>query len=488
MTKLAIATVIASLLLGACEHKAVSTATPAGSSTPVAATTPKLATPPPIPRERAVGTLAAWMDAQNRNSFGEYQKLYGEPFVGIKRTGEVEKEYQLRGWLEDRWQLFQRNPLVTVENVKVITTATTAIVEFDQTWKTSRFQDFGRKRLVLKRDPNDGHLRIGREEMLTSTTSAVKVARPALPEGAHYFIKKTAGGFGAVLGLLATAKATGPYKKIEWGLAERAVKLDTAKQAGDMIGQEVDVYALDAQPCLTKIVGIVAVAEAYGGVDPNDPDGPRQTWELAGDTGIFLIADLRPVNGACADPLWGRLSSLPKPTAYETRKASPEELQRAILALNHTAQGREAQRMYLAAKQKAAADNPDQPLDSKYTPLNWYQSKPEATATVMTNPKSKESYVNIEIYTTDGPCDGGFYALATFKITDQNLIEITPQWPETAARDLGYTLYGFLPETGAQLPENAQPVFFSGCLLYANNGTGWVPAKHDSGPRLICGC
>jgi hypothetical protein len=461
---------------------AVTTASAAASTR--AATSASAATDKPtsLPAELVQATLTAWVDAQNRNSFEDYKVLYGEPFVGIKRVGEVEKQFLLPGWLEDRRQLFQRNPLVTVENVKVMTTASTAIVEFDQTWKTARFQDFGRKRLVLNRDPKDGKLRIGREEMLTSNAGAAKITRPELPAGTHYFIKKTTGGFGAVLGLMGQAKATGKVTSVDFGHAQRAVNLDTAKRASQMVGSEIDVYSESGKPCSTKIVGIVAIAEAFIMVDEEDPNVPQQVWDLAGTSGTFLVADLRPATGTCSEPLWGRLSSLPKPTVYETRKATTDEVQRAIVALDRTAQGRDAQKTYLEWKQR-----PSEVANAAYAAAHWYEAEPETTVKVVTNPATQESYITIELSALGGPC-GGLYALAMFKITDQELIEITPQWPAAAARDVGYSLWGFLPEGAAQLAESPQLVLFNGNLLYAHNGTGWVPAKHASGPRMMCGC
>lgn len=448
----------------------------------VASTSPKAAQATSIPTEVAQATLNAWVDAQNRNSFEDYKVLYGEPFVGIKRTGNVEKQFHLPGWLEDRRQLFQRNPLVTVENVNVMATASTAVIEFDQTWKTARFQDFGRKRLVLNRDAKDGQLRIGREEMLTSTAGAATIVRPELPPGAHYFIKKTTGGFGAVLGLMGQARATGKVAPVDFGHAQRSVNLDTAKRASQMVGSEIDVYSESGKSCLTKIVGIVAIAEAFIMVDEEDPNTPQQVWDFAGASGTFLVADLRPVTGACTDPLWGRLASLPKPLVYETRKATPDEVQRAVAALDRTVQGQDAQKTYLEWKQR-----PSEVANPSYAAAHWYEAEPETTAKVVTNPVTKESYITVELSALGGPC-GGLYALAMFKITDQNLIEITPQWPTAAARDVGYSLWGFLPEGAAQLAENPQIVFFNGSLLYAHNGTGWVPAKHASGPRMMCGC
>jgi hypothetical protein len=459
---------------------------PVASAPAVASSAPKVETPAAISAEAAQATLTAWVEAQNRNSFEDYRGLYGEPFVGIKRVGNVEKQFLLPGWLEDRRQLFQRNPLVTAENVKIVTTASTAIVEFDQTWKTARFQDFGRKRLVLVRDakdgPKDGKLRIGREEMLTSTAGAAKITRPELPPGAHYFIKKTVGGFGAVLGLMGQAQATGKVAPVDFGHAQRAVKLDTAKRASEMIGTEIDVYSENGKPCVTKVVGIVALAEAFIMVDEEDPNAAQQFWDFAGDSGTFLLADLRPVNGACTNPLWARLASLPKPIVYETREATADELRRVVLALDRTVQGQDAQRTYLDWKQR-----PSEVANAAYAASHWYEAEPEAHAKVMTNPVTKESYINVELSALGGPC-GGLYALALFKVTDQNLIEITPQWPAAAARDIGYSHWGFLPEGATQLAESAQPVFFNGGLLYAHNGTGWIPTKHASGPHMMCGC
>jgi hypothetical protein len=170
---------------------------------------------------------------------------------------------------------------------------------------------------------------------------------------------------------------------------------------------------------------------------------------------------------------------------YETRKATSEELQRGILALRGTAQGIEAQRMYLEEKKWLAPKLHGEARVAQFKSQYWYEAEPDHSATVMTNPKTKESYINVE---GSAMGCGGFYAVATFKITDQTLIEVTSPWPTTAARDIGYTLGRFLPDAAAQIEESAHPIFFNRFLLYANNGTGWVPSKHFSGPRFTCGC
>jgi ketosteroid isomerase-like protein len=115
-----------------------------------------------------------WKAAQNQRDFAAYQPLYAVRMTGIKRVGPRVFTFDREGWMKDRGRMFRKKMEVAVDEVDVKVAGPSAVVRFEQTFKQGRFQDTGRKQLVVVRE--GGELRIAREEMLSSTVIGAKAA------------------------------------------------------------------------------------------------------------------------------------------------------------------------------------------------------------------------------------------------------------------------------------------------------------------------
>ncbi len=120
--------------------------------------------------------LVTWAAAQGRGDAPAYLGLY-EPgtFVGTKRLRDGgEKTYDYVAWKADREKLLKGRPKV-VADAPIFETwhdgklpTSTARATFVQRWKSGAYEDHGKKVLTLFR-ADDGHYKITREEMLTSS-------------------------------------------------------------------------------------------------------------------------------------------------------------------------------------------------------------------------------------------------------------------------------------------------------------------------------
>jgi hypothetical protein len=111
--------------------------------------------------------LTYWVSAQNRKAFDDYERFYGDSFVGIDRAGEMERRLSLKDWLESRRRLFEKGSHLKLENVKVVTTSETAAAEFDQIWEPPLAGETSKKRLIIRR-ALDSSLQIVEEEIAPS--------------------------------------------------------------------------------------------------------------------------------------------------------------------------------------------------------------------------------------------------------------------------------------------------------------------------------
>lgn len=130
----------------------------------------------PMNEVSARALLDAWLSAQNEGNFERYSALFADPFQGVKRADDRVYRFGRAAWLENRARMFQRPMSVTLSDVTVRATATTATIRFTQRWSSATFEDVGPKEIVLV--VQDGELRIAREEMLESERE-----RPQLESG-----------------------------------------------------------------------------------------------------------------------------------------------------------------------------------------------------------------------------------------------------------------------------------------------------------------
>lgn len=127
--------------------------------------------PNEVDRRDAEALRAAWLAAQNKGDFAGYQKLYGDKFTGVRRSGKQVRRFDRAGWVADRGRMFQKPMEVTVDAVHVIAHEARTHLFFTQTFEQGSYKDTGRKWMALERAA-DGALRIAREEMLDSTIIA----------------------------------------------------------------------------------------------------------------------------------------------------------------------------------------------------------------------------------------------------------------------------------------------------------------------------
>ena len=124
-------------------------------------------------REEAEALLATWLAAQSGGDFAGYQKLYGDRFTGVRRSGKQVRRFDRAGWMKDRGRMFERPMAVTAEAVHVVAHGAQTHVFFTQTFEQGTYKDTGRKWMALERAAG-GPLRIAREEMLDSTLIAAQ--------------------------------------------------------------------------------------------------------------------------------------------------------------------------------------------------------------------------------------------------------------------------------------------------------------------------
>src|SRR5262249_30328876 len=124
---------------------------------------------------RADELLERWLKAQNDGDFSAYQALYAPEFQGIRRSGPRVARFDRAAWLKDRERMFKQRMVINADHVRWATSRDQARGIFDQTFRSGRYQDRGKKELVLVE--RAGALAIVREEMLTSQIGAADAAR-----------------------------------------------------------------------------------------------------------------------------------------------------------------------------------------------------------------------------------------------------------------------------------------------------------------------
>jgi ketosteroid isomerase-like protein len=352
-----------SLLLASCDADRPQTppiTTPIKTPTPVATPTPiKTPTPPtPVPTAPPIAAaevsqlVDAWLAAQNSGDLAAYLALYAEPFEGVKRSGERVLHLDRAGWVADRTKMFAKKMTVSVADLAIITTATSARLTLTQTWAGGNFKDVGPKRIVVIKQA--GALRIAREEMLASTVAGVQPLPFHTPEQLALVILD--GGPQVVLDvapdpawaegapeLLADAEPF-PTRR-----AVTASKLPANLSA--WTGKRVRLYG-DAGPVCTATLASPAllgrvmphfgeVARWHGHADDGAPALSKaqiavNAWDLAGGAapnGLMLTAAITEPEGDCKTALWAQLASEPERKVTKAEWATPERAQQVLAAL-----------------------------------------------------------------------------------------------------------------------------------------------------------
>jgi hypothetical protein len=336
-------------LLAACRQRA----TPDGSSAPVVSVKQ-------VP-SGAAGAVAAlpgtagavsergakleafverWRSAQNRSNFEDYERLYANRFVGIKRVGQQAFRFDRKRWLLDRKGMFAHKHEVTTKDLTVVDLGKTAVARFEQTFASRSFKDVGTKQLVLLEE--DGELRIGREEMLTSlvTAAAGIVDFPDFSFVVHHggrafaLLERRDPEQGAAIEFVDFESALSPLESeatlpsSRRGLARRALTL----------------YGESGEVCRSHVARVVTLSLAiphfgqrqqWAG-ELGEPPTPkpviaRDLVKLSGSAGSYLTLELA-ANPACTKAQWARAADRPAPQLFTRRAATATETTSALAA------------------------------------------------------------------------------------------------------------------------------------------------------------
>ena len=316
------------LLLGCSRSDSVANPKPANEAPAPApaAAAPKVATAQSVLSEASASALVnAWIDAQNRQSFDDYERLYAERFYGVKRAGEITTRFDRKGWLRDRKGMFSRPFRVSVEGLAIRVAAETAVAEFEQSFQSQNYADTGPKQLVMI--VQDGVLKITREELFRSG----RVTNQALaPSSADFAFVREIGDRRYWIGGDASPEAqlvTGPPVRV--GPAGAFAKLsDSSKLPAalkELVGASVAIEpGIVEPPC-------VAVLSEWGVLAELEPHfATRERWDgsegealteaqiareifgpdvVSGRDHHFAV-DITEATKRCASARWGRLQSL----------------------------------------------------------------------------------------------------------------------------------------------------------------------------------
>src|SRR5215207_6993181 len=281
MRSLARWTLLGALLLAACRKP-----TPDGSSAPAVsvrqvvsgaadtvAAPPGMASAVPASGAKLEALVERWRSAQNSGDFAAYEQLYAKRFVGIKRVGQQTFRFDRKRWLLDRKGMFAHKPEITTRELTMVDLGKTAVVRFEQTFASKSFKDVGTKQLVLLEE--DGELRIGREELLTSlvTGGAGVVEFPDFAFVVHHG--------GRAFALLERRDAE-PGAATEFVDFESALSPLTSEQAlpssrRALTQRQLTLYGEGGEVCRSRVARVITLSLAI----PHF--GQRQQW--AGELG-----------------------------------------------------------------------------------------------------------------------------------------------------------------------------------------------------------
>jgi hypothetical protein len=318
---------------------------------PAAAPAPATPKAPELDEASVRAVLDAWLRSQNSGNFSDYERLYAPRFTGVKRAGARTQRFDREAWLKDRRAMFESNFVVKADDVAVNVAGGTGIVTFTQSWTSPRFQDVGKKRLVVVREGKDA--RIASEEMLTSTQGAgEKKGEP--PTAREFAFVKMADGTPLVIleqgvDLNAVGAAPPRYLSNEEAVRDMATKA-LPERIRELEGTRFDLFDGSGKRCEATVTGFAALVRAvphFGlvnvwegrdGHPGNVPPAERAItlWQLSESGGRFLTAKLKP-SGPCGSPVWARRhEDGPLPKLWTTRAPNDEERSAALAVARAT--------------------------------------------------------------------------------------------------------------------------------------------------------
>jgi hypothetical protein len=279
------------------------------------------------PKEEARALLDRWLQDQNQGDFADYQKLYGDGFVGVRRSGPRSVTLDRAGWFKDRERMFHKKMTVEAANVRVFANPASARIVFVQHWSSGAYSDVGPKQLVLRRGL--ASYSIVREELFASDTrrAAGTVDVAAISQLA--FVME-----GEVV--LSTtpddAWASGPAELDAAHTDDLIVRtrraVDRAKLPADvarLAGSPVHLMDAHGLRCNAKLGRLMLRGRAM-----TEPlDDANDAWGISAH---FLVATVDGDPKACARATWARSAALPLPAVTTAEPAPPVLAKRALAA------------------------------------------------------------------------------------------------------------------------------------------------------------
>jgi hypothetical protein len=123
----------------------------------------------PLTADSVKNLMSVWERAQESRSFASYQACYDSSFVGIKKTKSGHSQsYSYSSWMADRRRMIGSavNLNIDLSNLQVRVDGDTAIVQFDQYYRSLRYSDWGPKEITVRMTPAGP--KIVREELKAS--------------------------------------------------------------------------------------------------------------------------------------------------------------------------------------------------------------------------------------------------------------------------------------------------------------------------------
>lgn len=114
-----------------------------------------------------LGVIDRWMEVQEDVDLEGYAALYSSTFRGVVLASGRRLVFSDRAsWLEHRLRMLRARPKASILDLHVVPSRTGAEISFTQVFHGQSSGDMGRKEISLRLE--DEHLRIVREEMITS--------------------------------------------------------------------------------------------------------------------------------------------------------------------------------------------------------------------------------------------------------------------------------------------------------------------------------
>lgn len=302
---------------------------------------------------QVAGVLDRWVATQNSGDFAAYSRLYSSRFYGVKRAGHRRSSFDRGGWLVDREPMFSGPIRVEATGVSARLAGTSAVVNFEQRWRSKAFEDVGRKRLVIVLE--GGAARISREEMLSSKViREASGAAKSLPLEAFAFVLQ-ADGPAMVLSTEAPACAEGTARLRRGPLAlDCAPATPLAKRWARWEGRKVRGLGgvsgceavLEPPTILVRYTPHFGQTAAWRGMGRGRV--VEEAVAQSGPADRFIVARFRDIKGDCSGVKWATTRARPVPKPFARVPIDPKLRAAAMAAYRGSNGWKKIQSAFLA--------------------------------------------------------------------------------------------------------------------------------------------